>query len=234
MNRWKAFGIHLGISVAVFAALMAVIIYFWFPGILFSIDGGWNGLKIIMGVDVVLGPLLTLIVFKPGKKGLKFDLACIAVVQISCLLAGTWIVHGARPLAVLLAYDTVYSLGAKEFELYGKDPALLEAFPGPYPKLLYSELPENDISADIINVRSQFIGDPLFIQTERYRAMPDDVEPVFRRVASVRATAQTLVGEEAIGVEGDGCLLSYFVSAYTNGLVCFDGESRKLTRFIPM
>ena len=89
MNRWKAFGIHLAISLVVFLALLGIIILLWYPGILFSIDGGWEGLKIVMGVDVVLGPLLTLVVFKVGKPGLKFDLTCIAVAQIACMVTGT-------------------------------------------------------------------------------------------------------------------------------------------------
>jgi hypothetical protein len=30
---------------------------------------------ILLGVDVVLGPLITLIIFNPKKKSLRFDLA---------------------------------------------------------------------------------------------------------------------------------------------------------------
>ena len=36
-------------------------------------------------VDVVLGPGLTLMVFKPGKPGLKFDMAAIVVLQMVAL-----------------------------------------------------------------------------------------------------------------------------------------------------
>ena len=84
MSRWRAFAIHFGISMLVFLLLLAIILVFWFPGILFNIDGGWTGLRIIIGVDLVLGPLLTLVVFKAGKPGLKFDLACIGLFQAAC------------------------------------------------------------------------------------------------------------------------------------------------------
>ena len=87
MNRWQASAIHFGISLTVFLILLAVILLVWYPGILFSIDGGWTGLRIVMGVDLVLGPLLTLVVFKLGKPGLKFDLSCIVIAQIACM---TW------------------------------------------------------------------------------------------------------------------------------------------------
>ena len=235
MNRWTAFGIHLTLSVVVFSALLGVISMLWFPGILFSIDGGWSGLRLIMAVDVVLGPLLTLIVFKPGKPGLKFDLSCIAAAQVCGLLAGIWIVHDARPLVLLQAYDTMYSLGAREFETFGEDPALLDGFSGSYPKLLYAQLPENEFSAEVINLRGQFLNDPLFMQTERYRSMPPDAGSVFRWADSVRQSAREILGGETVDqLDEQGCLLSYFVSPYTNGLVCFDPRSRRLTRFFAL
>lgn len=230
MSRWQAFAIHLSISLLVFLLLLTIILVFWFPGILFSIDGGWNGLRIIIGVDLVLGPLLTLVVFKSGKPGLKFDLACIGLFQAACLAGGMFILHSERPLALVLAYDTVYSLGEDEFRQYDKDPALLEKFPGAYPKLLYTELPENEVSADIVNIRSQFIGDPLFIQTERYRPMPESgLAAVFRRETNTRA----LVNEAVREALDENCLLSRFVSGVTSGYICMDAQSGRITEFYP-
>ena len=104
MNRYKAAAVHLTISVLVFIALLGIIITVWYPGVLFNISGGWTGLKLVMGVDVILGPLLTLIVFKAGKPGLKFDLGCIATAQIVCMAAGLYIVYSERPLALIMAY----------------------------------------------------------------------------------------------------------------------------------
>ena len=207
--------------------LLAVILLVWYPGILFRVDGGWTGLRIVVGVDLVLGPLLTLVVFKAGKPGLKFDLGCIAFAQASCMAAGMWIVYHERPIALVLAYDTFYSLATQEFEKFGRDFSVLEDFPGPYPKLLYVELPENEISADIANVRSQFIGDPLYIQTEKYRAILDDLELVFRREESVRAN----VTENLILQLNDNCIFSKFISAVTSGYVCFDKERKVLSQF---
>lgn len=228
MSRWQAFAIHIGISIAIFIALLTVILTLWYPGILFSIDGGWTGLRIVIGVDLVLGPLLTLIVFKAGKPGLKFDLTCIGVFQAACLTAGMWIVYSERPLALVLAYDTIYSLAADEFSEFDKDASVLEQFPGSYPKLLYTELPDNDISADIVNIRSQFMGDPLFMQTERYRPIPDtDRAAIFRRDANIRGNVSADIQSQL----PEGCLFSRFVSVVTTGYVCLDAESGRLTDF---
>lgn len=85
MSRFKAFSIHFAISFAIFLILLYFILFQWYPQPLFSTDGGWRIIRIIVGVDLVLGPLLTLIVFKAGKPGLKFDLTIIAFLQITAL-----------------------------------------------------------------------------------------------------------------------------------------------------
>ena len=228
MNRWQAFALHFGISVLVFLLLLAIILVFWYPGILFSIDGGWTGLRIVIAVDLVLGPLLTLIVFKPGKPGLTFDLTCIGLFQAVCLSAGMWIVWNERPVALVLAYDTMYSLAAGDFEDFGKDPALLEAFPGGYPKLLHTELPENDVSADIVSIRSQFIGEPLFMQTDRYLPIPaDNPASAYRR----QLTTMTEISEETRESLDESCLFSRFVSPVWVGYVCLDVNSLTLSDY---
>ena len=71
MTRIGAFLIHLGVSFAIFLALASLVVFVWYPDFFFSTDGGWQGMRIIIAVDLVLGPTLTLIVFKPGMPGLK-------------------------------------------------------------------------------------------------------------------------------------------------------------------
>jgi len=87
-NRGTAFAIHLVLSLVVFSSLVLMMLVYWFPGDLFLMDGGWEGLKLVAMVDLVLGPALTLILFKPGKPGLKMDLSLIAGLQIAALAYG--------------------------------------------------------------------------------------------------------------------------------------------------
>ncbi len=101
MTRWTAFATHLGLSFIVFLALAYLVVFVWYPGILFDTDGGWRGMRIIVAVDLVLGPVLTLAVFKPGKPGLKTDLTIIGVLQTVCLVAGTYIVWAEKPEAII-------------------------------------------------------------------------------------------------------------------------------------
>lgn len=64
---------------------------------------------ILLCVDVVLGLLLTLLVYKSGKSTLVLDLSIIAALQVSALLFGLWTVSEGRP--AWLVY------GADRFEL---------------------------------------------------------------------------------------------------------------------
>ena len=73
-TRWQASATHLLISVAIAAVALFVLLRVWYPPPLFTAEGGNDLLFILVAVDVVIGPLITLIVFKSGKPGLRFDL----------------------------------------------------------------------------------------------------------------------------------------------------------------
>jgi hypothetical protein len=82
-SRWQASGTHLLVCVVIAAVVISVMLGVWYPGPLFEAAGGSELLYILVGVDVILGPLLTLIVFKSGKRGMKFDLTMIGLVQVA-------------------------------------------------------------------------------------------------------------------------------------------------------
>lgn len=230
MNRWKAFLIHFAISLAVFAVLLAIILLIWYPGLMFALGGGWEGLRIVIGVDLVLGPLLTLIVFKEGKPSLKFDLSCIGIFQILCLSAGVWIVYNERPVVLAIEYDTVYSLTAREFSYYGNDMDDLTQFDGPFPKTVYIQLPENDQEAAFLSIEQQLNGEPLYGRAENYLPLSSDkgtARSLFRKEQMVRFNAH----ESIINQLGENCVFSKFVSVSSKGLVCFDLETLTITDF---
>lgn len=109
-TRFSAFAVHLGISLIIFIALLLVVVFDWYRFPLFAIEGGWKGIQIIAGCDIVLGPLLTLIVFKPGKPSLKFDMSVIALIQFAALVSGTWIAYAQRPVLMVYAEERFYTL----------------------------------------------------------------------------------------------------------------------------
>jgi hypothetical protein len=57
-NRYQAFVIHITISALVFLVLASIIIFTWYPGFLFKTDGGWAGIRLVAGVDFIIGPTM--------------------------------------------------------------------------------------------------------------------------------------------------------------------------------
>ncbi|HRD68348.1 MAG TPA: type IV pilin accessory protein, partial [Candidatus Competibacter sp.] len=146
MTRSRAFTIHLSASATIFLVFLGIMFFAWYPPPYFEIDGGWKVLRILAEVDVVLGPLLTLIVFKPGKPGLKFDMSVIVLAQLAALLYGATIIYQQRPAFTVFGVDRFSSVAAKEMDfeklkfpelkrIAGIGPLLAQARPPDDPKL---------------------------------------------------------------------------------------------------
>lgn len=105
VTRWRAAVTHLVISLGIGGAVLGVMLASWYPPPLFQAMGGIDLALILVGVDMVMGPLLTLVVFRSGKPGLKFDLAAIGIVQLAALLYGCHIISLARPAFIVFVKD---------------------------------------------------------------------------------------------------------------------------------
>ncbi len=144
-NRWQAFAVHLTLSALVAATLVALILYLWYPGPYFQTMGGRDLLTLMVGVDVVLGPAITLVVYRLGKKGLRFDLAVIAVLQLAALAYGAYIVFEVRPVFTVFSVDRFESVTANAVDSASLAKALPQyrslSLTGP--RLAGSRLPSN-------------------------------------------------------------------------------------------
>ncbi|MDY0208353.1 MAG: TfpX/TfpZ family type IV pilin accessory protein [Pseudomonas sp.] len=103
--RLKAFLIHLLISTCIAVAVIGVVFFVWYPAPLHTAAGVTQIFLLLLAVDVVLGPLLTLIVYKSGKKTLIMDLTVIALLQLSALSYGVWTVVEGRPAWLVFGGD---------------------------------------------------------------------------------------------------------------------------------
>ena len=146
MSRWRAAGIHLLISVGVAAAVLAVMLGVWYGPTLFAAMGGAGLALILIGVDVVMGPALTLAVFRSGKRGLKFDLTAIAVLQVAALLYGCYVVYLARPAFIVFVKDQFQVATVAELDPEQLAEAKYPEFRSPSwagPVLVYGDWPKD-------------------------------------------------------------------------------------------
>jgi hypothetical protein len=105
ISRGRAFLTHLLWSAAIVSAVCALVFFVWYPHPYFRISGAWHPLRVLIGVDLVLGPLLTLLLFKPGKKGLWFDLCFILIAQLAAFVYGVTVIYSERPYFNVFAVD---------------------------------------------------------------------------------------------------------------------------------
>lgn len=101
--RFRYFLSHLLISVLVAGISLFLIFGIWYPAPLHRALGVGELVILMLAIDVILGPLLTLVLAKEGKKGLKMDLVLIGMVQLSALFYGLYTVNQGRPVAI--AFD---------------------------------------------------------------------------------------------------------------------------------
>lgn len=143
--RLRAAGIHFGLSLAIFAVALYLILVRWYPGFHFGVDGGWQGVRIMAAVDLVLGPLLTLVVFNPfkGKKLIVFDLACIGTAQMVALAWGFHAIHGQRPVSLNFHEGVFYSMPARSLALTPEGPGVLARISPVSPALVVVVPPAN-------------------------------------------------------------------------------------------
>lgn len=168
VSRWHAFLVHLGISFAIFLILAYLIVFKWYPAPFFLADGGWQGIRVLASVALVIGPLLTLIVFKQGKRGLKFDLIVIGLMQAGAIVWGTWTVYHQRPIAMVYTLNYLTPVTIAQVRNAGLDPAKLSNFGDKPPVPIYSNIPIDIEGQKEYLIRSLSSRIPLYLFIELY------------------------------------------------------------------
>jgi len=125
-TRMKAFLLHLAVSALV--ALLAVLLVFrlWYPAPYHEALGVTHIFLLLLLVDVILGPLLTLLVFEAGKKSLVMDLSIIAALQLAALGYGLWTVAEGRPAWIVYNVDRFDVVTAVDIDTRQLDEALIQ------------------------------------------------------------------------------------------------------------
>lgn len=174
MNKlWRskliAFSIHLLFSALIIGSFMLLVTQIWFPDILFELENVWEGLQILIPVDAILGPILTLILFVPGKKGLIGDLIIIATIQVLALVYGGYTIYQQRPEVMVFAGDRFEIIPAAKFDRENFAKQYFQDVEIPYPFIVYSLPAQNQ------KEQNEFVLGNVQYQkmTQRYRPLTD-------------------------------------------------------------
>lgn len=132
--RLLCFGSHLLVSSIIALFSVFLVFWLWYPSPLDKALGVANIFLLLLCIDVIVGPLLTLMVAKQGKRTLKMDLLTIGVIQLAALIYGlnivaqgrpVWVVYDSGRFEVVQAYEAVIDpteISASTFNLGLKGP----------------------------------------------------------------------------------------------------------------
>lgn len=186
ISKMHAFLIHFSGSALVVGTLCAVIFFVWYPAPYFAVKGASGVLLVLIGVDLVLGPTLTLILFRPRKPGLVFDLSVIVAIQLAALVYGATAIYLERPYYLVFAVDRLEILAYKDVDSTMIEYEELRRKPFIGPILAVASLPEGQDEFQRLLEETVFEGKP---DIER---RPEFWSPYANRSDDVIARARSL------------------------------------------
>lgn len=104
-ERFKAMSLHLALSVVLLGIALYLVFVLWYPAPLHQAAGVTKVFLILLGVDVLLGPLLTFVVYKKDLPQLRMDLGIILILQLAAFVYGLSTVSQGRPVWLVFVVD---------------------------------------------------------------------------------------------------------------------------------
>lgn len=104
-KRLKFFLAHLTISVCVAVVIVGIIFFMWYPSPLAKAVGVTDIFLMLLVVDIIVGPILCLLIYKEEKKTLKLDLIIIITIQLAALIYGIHSIAQGRPVWIVYNVD---------------------------------------------------------------------------------------------------------------------------------
>lgn len=186
MSRKNAFLIHLGLSALVVGTVLVLVMVFWYPAPWMQVIGAANVLSILVAVDLIVGPCLTLLLYKPGKPGLVFDLCMIGLVQLGALGYGVNTVYQERPYYVVFVKDRFEVLAYRDIDAQAIRDVALRRKSWREPVMAIASLPTDSAA------RNRVLEETLFEGKPDIHARPEFWRPYAGNIAEVLPGARPI------------------------------------------
>ena len=183
-ERLRAFSAHFLFSALIALIAVGLVFYIWYPGPLSEAVGVTEIFLLMLFVDVTLGPILTFIIYRKGKRTLKMDLAIIALLQVSAMGYGLHVVAEGRPVWLVFSVDRFDLVRAMDIDTRHLDSVAPEyqslSLKGPY--WVSAKWPEDAGAQSAITFEAVFSGFDLQHRPYLYH-------PLASAAADIRAKA---------------------------------------------
>lgn len=160
MSKSRAALRHLVPSILVLATLAGLILFAWYPYPFRHFGESGKFAALLIFAAVCLAPALTWFVYKPGKRGLLFDLWVIVIIQLAAIAWGTFSLYQSRPYFMVHTVDRFEAFPKRDVDLYRlTDPRFLDK-PLIGPILLHADMPSDPVAFQNFLKEVMFEGKP--------------------------------------------------------------------------
>lgn len=233
VHKLKAMLVSFAVFVF-FAGLLLLLNYgVLYPDFLFALDGGIQGLQLVLAVDLVLGPVLAFIIYnheKPRREQVM-DIGLVAMIQFSAMLWGSYQVWSLRPVAVVFGDGRFVSIMADSIEPQEKTPEDLRVFSDREPPFVYRRDPVGDDERG----RMAYMMLKRYIHLEAqvwlFEPFDSNHDKVFAASDAVRAWLESSVKEEwdvwrqqNESVLPERCRFAFFQGRYGDAVLIFNAD----------
>lgn len=244
-DRFLAFSVHFIVTLLLAGAAAALIFLVWYPEPFGSMLGGLKLFTLVVGCDLALGPLISLVIFDRTKsrRTLLLDYAVVGTVQLAALVYGVMTVANARPVYVAFVKDRLEVISAADI-----DDADLKAGAAPFrsrpkwgPELIGTKEPEDpharsELLLSALNGKDMSALPRYYVP---YESSIDDIRKRAQPVAELEKrhpAAQPLVTSAAsdLGIPKDRLLWLPVKHARGFWTVLLDAGTERPARYLPI
>lgn len=144
MGKSRAALIHLWPSLLVLLIIAALILLAWYPYPLLQLKNNQHFSVLLILTAALIGPAMTWLMYKKGKRGMVFDLVVITLIQVVAIGWGTQALYLNRPYFMVFTVDRFEAISIREVDTDSiKDPRFLDKpFAGTVE--LYANMPKDN------------------------------------------------------------------------------------------
>jgi len=201
--RLRAFGLHVLASASVLTLVLGSLYLGWYrwPG--WYIADARSVAFMLIGIDLTLGPLLTLIVARSTKPRAELvrDIGIIATVQLCALIYGGVSLWMGRPLYYAFSENVLQlvqasDLSTHELELARQQHAALRPHWYSLPRWIWAPLPADPDAARKIVMSTLDGGDDVIAMPRYFRRWSDGTSALRQQLKRVKDVAYFSPGQK--------------------------------------
>jgi hypothetical protein len=186
MTRARLFPQRFAATASVLLLAFMVVRFLWFPGGYFAISGVSKLFLVLVAVNLIVGPGLSTLLYKPDKWGLKFDLVVVACVEIAILGWAMYEIQERRPDFAVFAVDRFELVTEAEIDPDPPKNSRIGAGSGFTPRLIYAELPTD------VDVMNRLIDETVFLGMQDIDRRPEFWKPYPHGMSFIKEAAKPL------------------------------------------